>query len=98
MGKIGWPASGFAGRLREIRETRGLSAGQLAQMAGVHLTTVLSLENGKTREPAWPLVLALASALQVTPDAFVVALPKPLPVTPPKPRGRPRKAKPKRRK
>ena len=67
----GWPPSGFGPRLRELREGKGLSQGQLAQVAGCNVFTVSKTERG-TQEPAWPLVLALARALGVEVGAFVV--------------------------
>jgi transcriptional regulator with XRE-family HTH domain len=65
-----WPASGFGQRLRELRDGRGLSRRELAEAAGCHPTTLVKMELG-TREPAWPLVLALAKALGVTPNDFL---------------------------
>lgn len=65
----GWPASGFGGRLRTLREGAGLSQQQLADQAGCHRFTVAKLERAE-QEPAWPLVLALAEALGVTCEAF----------------------------
>jgi transcriptional regulator with XRE-family HTH domain len=88
----GWPATGFGRRLKEVREARGLSQQQLADQAGLHLMTVSKLERG-VQEPAWPLVLALASALGASCEDFRGA---PSPPTsaekPARPRGRPPKA------
>jgi transcriptional regulator with XRE-family HTH domain len=86
----GWPATGFAGRLRSIREQAGLSQRELAERAGCNVFTLSKLERG-TQEPAWPLVLALARALGVTCEAFQPAGDEPAEESP-KPRGRPRKA------
>src|SRR5215813_12327833 len=82
----GWPASGFGERLRVLREARGLSQAQLADEAGVNVFTISKTERG-LQEPAWPLVLALAGALDVEVGAFVVnGTPAPQGA---RPRGRP---------
>jgi len=70
----GWPESGFGRRLKELREERGFTAQQLADLAHCHPMTISKLERG-TQEPAWPLVLALAKALSVEVTAFVVIEP-----------------------
>jgi DNA-binding XRE family transcriptional regulator len=85
--KGGWESSGFASRLKELREAAGLSQGQLAEKAGCHRFTVAKLEQGR-QEPAWPLVLAIADALGVDCNAFT----EPPDATPAK-RGRPKKEK-----
>ena len=59
----GWPASGFADRLWELREQAGLSQAQLAEKVGVHTLSVSKLERG-VHEPQWPLVLALRTLLE----------------------------------
>jgi transcriptional regulator with XRE-family HTH domain len=99
----GWPATGFGERLRQLREGAGLTQQQLAERAGCHHMTVSLLERG-TQEPAWPLVLALAGVLGITPNEFLPRdgeqapppkrgrPPKQAPPEPPK-RGRPRKAR-----
>jgi transcriptional regulator with XRE-family HTH domain len=85
----GWPATGFAGRLRAVREQAGLSQRQLADRAGCNVFTLSKLERG-TQEPAWPLVLALARALGVDCTAFQPTGEEPA-EKPARPRGRPRK-------
>lgn len=64
--------SGFGVRLKAIRRAAGLSQTALAKSVGYSLQAVFRLEKGRT-EPAWPLVLLLASVLGVTPDAFLPA-------------------------
>jgi transcriptional regulator with XRE-family HTH domain len=78
----------FAGRLKELREQAGLTQQQLADKAGLSKFGISDLEQGR-RIPGWDTVLALASALGVSTDAF--AIPPAKPVLP-SPRGRPRKA------
>jgi putative transcriptional regulator len=63
--------STFANRLKELREAAGLTQKQLAEKAGVGLRTVSSLEQA-LYEPVWSTVLALARALGVEVQAFVV--------------------------
>jgi transcriptional regulator with XRE-family HTH domain len=65
----GWPDTGFGQQLKTIREAKGLSQAQLAEKAGCHHFTISKLERGE-QEPAWPLVIALASALGVDCMAF----------------------------
>ena len=88
----GWPASGFAGRLKAERERAGLSQRELAERAGCNVFTLSKLERG-TQEPAWPLVRALARALGVTCSAFETESPAvpPTEEAAPRARGRPRK-------
>ena len=62
--------TGFAVRLRELREAAGLTQSQLADRAGMHLHGITKLEQGD-RAPAWATVLALAEALEVGCEAFV---------------------------
>ena len=70
MSKIGgWEPTGFAARLKALREAAGLSQPELAEKAGCHKITVSKLERGE-QEPAWPLVLSLCKALGVTCEAF----------------------------
>jgi transcriptional regulator with XRE-family HTH domain len=68
----GWPPSGFGERLKQLREAAGLTQQQVAERAGCNLFTVAKLEGAK-QEPAWPLVLALAKALNVPCTAFQAA-------------------------
>jgi transcriptional regulator with XRE-family HTH domain len=63
--------STFGNRLRELREAAGLTQKQLAGKAGVALRTVSSLEQA-LYEPVWSTALALARALGVEVQAFVV--------------------------
>jgi transcriptional regulator with XRE-family HTH domain len=82
--------SSFARRLRELRETVGLTQHQLAERAGMHRQGIAKLENGE-REPTWATVRTLAKALGVTCMAFE-SEGEERTEEPPKPRGRPRKA------
>jgi len=87
----GWPPTGFGRRLKELREQRGLTGQQLAEAASCHMMTISKLERG-TQEPAWPLVLALATALGVSVETFVQEAAERSPTGPGRPRttaGRP---------
>jgi transcriptional regulator with XRE-family HTH domain len=77
----GWPATGFGGQLRQVREEAGLTQQQLGERAGCHTMTIAKLEAG-TQEPAWPLVLALAKALGVSTEAFRGRVDGPAPAAP----------------
>jgi transcriptional regulator with XRE-family HTH domain len=61
--------TGFAGRLRVLREAAGLTQQQLAEKAGFYKFTIAKFEQG-IQEPTWPTVLALAAALGVDCRAF----------------------------
>jgi transcriptional regulator with XRE-family HTH domain len=62
-------AADFGNRLRELREAAGLTQGQLAERAGLHIQGVVKLERGE-REPAWSTLLSLAEALGCSVAAF----------------------------
>lgn len=62
-------AEHFAGRLRELREQRGWTQGELAERAGLNRFGVAQLEQGRNR-PKWETVIALADALGVKCDDF----------------------------
>src|SRR5262245_18780895 len=66
----------FGGRLRELREERGLSRSELGELAGLAGRSVEGLEQGRVM-PGWATVLALCEALGVDPRAFMTA-PQPL--------------------
>jgi transcriptional regulator with XRE-family HTH domain len=74
-------------RLRELREQKRLTQGQLAELVGVKRDAVARWE-ADTREPGWSNVVALARALSVTCLEFLEA---PAQREPPGP-GRPPKA------
>jgi transcriptional regulator with XRE-family HTH domain len=82
--------TGFAHRLRELREAAGLTQDQLAERAGLYKFSVAKLEQG-VREPTWATVLTLAKALGV--DCLSFIGPEDGKVGP-APRGRPAKAPP----
>lgn len=66
------PSDVFRRRLREAREARGWTAQQLADAAGMYPTVIYKLETGQRKAPTLDEVLALALALDVSPDAFVL--------------------------
>jgi transcriptional regulator with XRE-family HTH domain len=82
--------TGFAGRLRFLRESAGLTQQQLAERAGLNRHGLAKLEQG-VGEPHWPTVIALAKALGVTCEAFMNGETDSVP---PHSRGRPPKATP----
>ena len=78
--------TGFASRLKQLRQAAGLTQTELGERAG--LSHVPQLEQGRS-EPTWPVALKLAEALGVDVGAFVPTkgARKPKPAG----RGRPRK-------
>ncbi len=82
--------TGFAERLRSLREEAGCSQYGLARKTGLSKQAVSQLELGE-REPAWRTVQLLALALGVDCSAFLdpdLTLPEEEPA---RTRGRPRK-------
>lgn len=77
--------------LRRMREAKGWSQEQAVAASGVPMGTYRDLEQGKTTDPAFSTVQALAAAFGV--DCGRLGLPIPTPADPParKPRGRPKK-------
>ena len=56
-------------KLKELRKTKVLSLGELAQRAGVHRNTVARIEKG---DPAYPATIRkIARALEVEPSELV---------------------------
>jgi putative transcriptional regulator len=86
------PPTGFAQRLKALREAAGLTQAQLAERAGLYSFSVAKLEQG-VQEPTWPTVLALAKALGVNCLAFCPesAPSEPSAETPKRGPGRPKK-------
>jgi transcriptional regulator with XRE-family HTH domain len=68
--------TGFAERLRTLREESGLTLGALSEKAGLHLHSLAKLERGE-REPKWGTVIDLAEALGVDVTAFLPRKRKP---------------------
>src|SRR5437773_152213 len=63
-------AEHFPGRLKELREQKGLTQQQLADGAEIARATVADLEQGRYA-PSWLTVVALAGALGVDCLAFL---------------------------
>ena len=81
----------FGSRLKELRESRGLSQAQLAERAGLHRFGVAKIEQG-LREPSWSTLMALCRALGVSCAVFENATMGPVDPQEAPRRGRPRKA------
>lgn len=71
----GWPKTGFGEILKQLRESEGWSQAELAERANCHKRTISQLERG-LHEPAWPLVVALARALDVDITVFLPLVPE----------------------
>ncbi len=63
------PSDGFGARLKELRESQGLTQPDLAGRAGLTKAGIANLEQGR-REPSWATVQALAAALGVSCEEF----------------------------
>jgi transcriptional regulator with XRE-family HTH domain len=57
----------FAGHLRHLRESRGLSQTRLAELAGLNRNYVGDVERGR-RNPCLENILHLAEALDISPS------------------------------
>ena len=57
-----------AGKLRERRESAGITQERLAAMADVGIATVRKIETGVVIEPGYFTVMALMSALGISPE------------------------------
>lgn len=53
-----------------MRTKRGVSRQELANMSGVSLTTISNYETGKTKDASVKTLRSIATALDVTPEAF----------------------------
>jgi ribosome-binding protein aMBF1 (putative translation factor) len=62
----------FGERLRELRQSAGLTQEQLAERSGLSIWNIRNYEQSH-REPYWSVVPRLASALLVSCDAFADA-------------------------
>lgn len=81
-------AEWFGGRLRELREAKGLTQKELAERTGVTKDGIAKLERGE-RGPTWETVIALCQTLDVDVGQFAKQ-----PAERPEPqRGRPPRAK-----
>src|SRR5262245_52714670 len=67
----------FSARMRELRETTGMSQQDLAVKADLSLSQVSKLEQGKKADPRVSTLLRLAAALGVTPGQVLDDLPLP---------------------
>ena len=61
-------AAELAGKLRERRESAGITQERLAAMADVGIATVRKIETGVVIEPGYFTVMALMSALGTSPE------------------------------
>lgn len=62
----------FGKHLQQIRKRRGLSQVELAQRLGIHQSLISQYERGYLRLHG-ALIVRLAAALEVTPDALLTA-------------------------
>lgn len=55
-------------KIREVRESRGMTQEELSQVSGVSRVTISGLENGTTRATTTKTLVAIAHALKVPVD------------------------------
>lgn len=58
---------------RQLRETTGLTADQVAKAAGVTRAAINNIEGGRVRSPRYDTIARLARALSMTTDAVATA-------------------------
>ena len=58
-------------RIKDLREMRKITQGELARLAGVKVSTLSDLENGYTWRPRGDTLVKLAAALDVEPDSIM---------------------------
>jgi transcriptional regulator with XRE-family HTH domain len=78
-----------AGLLKELREVKGWSQTQLAEVAGISQQAIAHWELGD-REPSATNLFALCRALGVSCERFAIEGKPPAEPTPARPRGRPK--------
>ena len=61
----------FRRNLKNIREAVNLSQAELARRCGITSVTLISLENGKNKEPKLSTAIKIANALGMKIDSFV---------------------------
>ena len=59
------------GKIKEIREEKGMSQEELAKKANVSRTTISSLESGKDIETMVGTIKAIADALEVSVSSLI---------------------------
>lgn len=59
------PQLGLGRAVRQLREARGISQEKVARRAGLHLTWINRVENGRTN-PTWGSMKRIACALSVS--------------------------------
>lgn len=67
---------GFAAHLRKLRESRGISQGELARRARVERNTVWRYESGDIKQPKMDVLERMAAALDVDVADLVQATPE----------------------
>lgn len=58
--------------IREARRRKGWTQDQLAGEAGVDQTTISDIETGRSQRPTFDVVMRLARALRVKPEALLL--------------------------
>lgn len=64
------PLNGFAGRLKKLRNDKGLSQSELSEVAGIHYMHLSKYERGVAR-PSAAILKKLANALGVSADYLI---------------------------
>lgn len=70
-------AQAIALRIKELREATGLSQQEVAMRAGLSMSLVAKIEQGKKGDPRASTLLALSQALGVPPGRLLEGLPLP---------------------
>jgi XRE family transcriptional regulator, master regulator for biofilm formation len=61
----------FGKRLKELRESRGLSLSELAVKSGVAKSYISNMERDKMTNPSLEILTKIASVLEITPQLLI---------------------------
>lgn len=61
----------FSEKIKELREAKGITQGELSRLSGVSVAEICRIEKGERQNPSINLLNKLLSALDVDVDTYV---------------------------
>jgi transcriptional regulator with XRE-family HTH domain len=61
----------FSEKIKELREAKGITQGELSRLSGVSVAEICRIEKGERQNPSINLLNKLLSALEVDIDTYV---------------------------
>ena len=61
----------FSEKIKELREAKGITQGELSRLSGVSVAEICRIEKGERQNPSINLLNNLLSALEVDIDTYV---------------------------